>query len=256
MPDLRLAAVAVVHLLTAAAFVAVGARFRARAVAPGMDQARNAFIVWWWGFALYLGLQGLADLAAVAGLASLPLVAAQRLATGPIVAAAAWGLAYHILFLWSGRAWLATPLAFYYGATGAAYSLWLLLHGPQAVVVTPWAADLVYTRPIEGLVWDLVLASVGLPLVVGSLAYLALWRKVPDRAQRYRIGLVGASILLWVVSGYTAQVLGGGIARFVAIVLLGLPTAAAVLAAYFPPARVRRWLAHGAQPPARPAPPG
>lgn len=251
---LILAAVGAVHLATAAAFFAVGARFRSRHVGLGMGLARNAFVAWWWGFGAYLALQGSLDLAAAAGQASFGAFLAFRLLTGPLLAASAWGLAYHILFLWSGKPAWALPLAFYYGAAGAVYSCWVWFHGPQGVLVGRWAAELTYAEPIEGPVWNAVLASIGLPLVLGSLAFLALAVKVHDREKRYRIVLVGSSLFLWVVSGYSAQVGASDAVRFVAIVGLGLATALTVLAAYYPPAPVRRWLHHGLpEAPLRPA---
>lgn len=243
MPPLTLAAVAAVHLVTAAAFVAVGRRFLRREVARANGLARDAFVAWWWAFAGYLALQGTLDAAAFLGAPSLRWAVAAHVLMGPLLAVAACGLAYHIAFLWSGRSWWAVPLAFYYGAAGATYSLWVLLHRPNAVEADAWGSGLAFALPLEGAVWSALLASFGLPLVLGSLAYLALAAKVRAREARYRIVLVGSSLLLWVTSGYAAQVAGGGLARFVAIAVLGLATAAAVMAAYFPPAPVRRWLA-------------
>lgn len=242
MVVLTLAAVGVVHLATAAAFVAVGLRFRSRDVAPGLGLARNAFAAWWLAFGAYLALQGALDVAAALGQVSFEAFLAFRLANGPLLAGAAWGLAFHTLFLWSGKPGWALALAFYYGATAALYSCWVWFHEPNGVVIGAWAVELTYAQPFDGLVWPLVLASIGLPLVLGSAAYLALAFKVHDRARRYRILLVGSSILLWVVTGYSAEVAAGRLLRFIAIVVLGLATALTVFAAHFPPARVRRWL--------------
>ncbi|MEA3137577.1 MAG: hypothetical protein QOC71_1858, partial [Thermoplasmata archaeon] len=220
MANVTLAAVAAVHLLTAVAFFAVGRRFQARKVESGMGLARDAFVAWWWAFGAYLAGQGALDLAAASGQTSFGAFVAFRLASGPLLAFAAAGLAYHILFLWSGKRWWALPLAFYYGAAGAVYSCWVWFHEPLGVAVGPWGADVAYAQPIAGPVWMAVLASIGLPLVLGSAAFLALAAKVHDRAKRYRIVLVGSSLLLWVVSGYSAQVGGGAILQFVAIVVL------------------------------------
>lgn len=242
---LTLAAVGAVHLVTAAAFFAVGARFRSRRVEVGLGLARNAFIAWWACFGTYLALQGAIDVAAAARHAPFAAVLAFRLLAGPLIAAAAWGLAFHILFLWSGKGAWALPLAFYYGAAGAVYACWVWFHGPQGVEVGRWTAELRYAEPLDGPVWSIVLASFGLPLVLGSLAFLALALKVHDREKRYRILLVGTSLLLWVVSGYAAQVGAGDGLRFVTIVVLGLATACTVMAAYYPPAPIRRWLHHG-----------
>lgn len=237
-----LAAVAVVHLVTAAAFIAVGRSFLARPVTAGMTLPRNAFVTWWWGFAAYLAGTGLLDLAAAAGYVWFPAFVVHRVVSGPLIAAAAWGLGFHILYLWSGKASWAIPLAFYYGAAGAAYSFTIWMHGPTGVVVTDWSANIGFETPVGGPLWQIVLASVGLPLVLGSLAYLGLAWKVHDRPQRYRIVLVASSILLWVSSGYAAEVGGGQVVRFVAIVVLGLVTACTVMLAYFPPKSVQHWL--------------
>ena len=243
-----LAAVAAVHLATSAAFAAVGLRFLHRTVEPGMGLARNAFVAWWWCFGAYLALQGLLDLAAALGWAPFAPFLAFRLLSGPLLAAAAWGLAYHILFLWSGKQSWALPLAFYYGAAGAVYSCWVWFHGPTGVAVGAWGAELSYGQPIGGPVWMAVLGSIGLPLVFGSAAFLALAAKVHDRAKRYRIVLVGSSLLVWVVSGYSAEVGAGPVLQFFAIVVMGLATALAVTAAYYPPGPVRRWLQHAPGP--------
>lgn len=238
-----LALVGSVHLVTAAAFVAVGLRLRSRAVQAPLGLARDAFVVWWLAFAAFLAGQGVVDLLAAAGSLPLWVAATFRIGSGPLLAVAAWGLAYHILFLWTGRRGLALPLGLYYAVAGVAYSAWLWAHRPVAVAVGDWSADVAYAEPVTGPLWNAVLASIGLPLVLGAMGYLALAPLVHRRDQRYRIVLVGASLLVWVVAGYSAQVAAGEVARFVAIVVLGLFTAGSVLAAYFPPAPVRRWLA-------------
>lgn len=245
-PGATLAAVGIVHLVTAAAFLAVGRRFHRLQVGAGASLARRAFVAWWWGFAAYLAGAGSLDLLAAAGARPLAAFLAFRAAAGLLLAAAAWGLAYHIVYLWSGRQAWALPLAFYYGAAGAAYALMVLLSHPVGVTTTAWSADVQYVVPPAGAVWTVVLASIGLPLVLGSLAYLGLATKEHDRERRYRILLVGGSLLVWVVSGFAAEVGGSQALRFIAIVILGLCTAGAVTAAYYPPSPVRRWLARAA----------
>lgn len=242
MSALMLALVGLVHLVTAAAFVAVGHRLRVRSVLPDLGMARDAFVAWWWAFAAYLAGEGALAMLAAAGWSPLGPFLAFRLLSGPLIAAAAWGLAYHVLFLWSGRPGWALALAFYYGAAGCAYSMSVWLHGPVGVEVTSWSADVAYREPLGGALWQAVLVSMGLPLVLGSLAYLGLVRKVDGRAPRYRIVLVASSLLVWVASGYLAESAGGVAAQFIGVVLLGLLTAGAVTAAYFPPPAVQRWL--------------
>lgn len=232
---------AATRLATAAAFLIVARRIHGRPVSPALRSPRTAFVLWWCAFAAYLAGQGALDLAAAAGATPLWAFAGFRLATGPLLGIAAAGLASYVLFLWSGRGW-PTVLAFYYGAAGALYSYSAWTHHPDHVEVTAWTAGVAYAQPLEGPLLGTILASFGLPLVLGSLAYLGLALRVHGREQQYRIVLVGSSILLWVTSGFAAEMAGSVLARFIAIVLLGLLTAIAVLAAYFPPAPVRRWL--------------
>lgn len=238
---LTLALVGIVSCLTAATFVAVGWRMRGRRVDAANRGPRDAFVLWWWGFAAYLAGRGALDLAAAAGWTPLPAFVAFRLATGPLLGAAAGGLAHYIVYLWSGRSWR-VALTLYYAAAALAYSVSVWLHRPTHVEVTAWSTGVAYEVPFDGPLLALVLASFGLPLVLGSLAYLGLLFRTHDRRLRYRISLVGTSLLLWVTSGYAAEVSGAPVLRFVAIVVLGLATAGAMLAAYFPPATVRHWL--------------
>lgn len=242
--EATLALAGATRLATAAAFLVVARRFHARSVATAHRGPRDAFVLWWCAFAAYLAVQGGLDVAAAAGFTPLWPFAAFRLITGPLLGLAAWGLASYILYLWSGRGW-PTALAFYYGAAGAIYAMNAWLHAPDHVQVTAWTANAAYSKPMDSPLLGAILASFGLPLVLGSLAYLALATRVHDREQRYRIVLVGSSLLLWVTSGFAAELAGSLLARFVAIVLLGLFTAGAVLAAYFPPGPVRRWLRAG-----------
>src|SRR5688500_13193417 len=237
-----LATVGFVLLLTAVAFAAVGHRFHSRPVGTANLAARTAFVTWWWAFAAYLAGQGFLDVAAAYGYAPLQAHFAFRLMVGPLLSLAAWGLAFHIVFLWSGRGGWAFGLAAYYAAAAGFYDALVWLGSPNAVVVTDWAAALSYDVPPSGLLWNATLATIGLPLVLGSAAYLGLLREVADREQRYRIMLVGGSLLVWVVSGFAAEVAGSTTVRFVAIVVLGLLTSGAVVAAYHPPGPIARWL--------------
>src|SRR6185436_1572132 len=99
---------------------------------------------------------------------------------------------------------------------------------PTGVVAGDWQVDLSPTGPI-GLPWTLVLASIGIPVILCSIAFLVLAPRLPKREQRYRATLVGSSILVWVGSGLFAQVAGGAVAKFVTLVLFGLAAAVLVL---------------------------
>jgi hypothetical protein len=252
-----LALAGAVQLVTAASFIAVGARLRRRWVSPRDRLANQALVAWWWGLAAYMLMQGAFGLAGAVGWTSLSAYVASRALAGLLICFAAWGLAYHILFLFTGWRRLAIPLGLYYAVVAVAYDRSILNHHPLAVVAGDWEVLLVFASPLADPLWTAVLASVGLPPVLGSLAYLTLLRKVEMREQRYRIILVATSIILWVTTGFAAQVGGGPFLKYLTVVVFGLLASIVVFAAYFPPAPVRRWLGMGApgRPGSPPAPP-
>lgn len=79
------------------------------------------------------------------------------------------------------------------------------------------------------------------PQIAAAVAYLRLYAKAPDATARYRIALVGSSILVW----FSALLVGGALRiRSVwwpaASQTVGLAAALVVWLAYYPPAPWRR----------------
>lgn len=245
MSATTLLAASVAQVITGASFLVVARRIHGRSVSVGGLLAARAFVAFWAAMGTYMLLEGATGIAAAQGHASFAVDLAVRLASGPLLALAAGGLAFYVLYLFSGNRGWAVPIAAYYGFMGAMYSFSIWTHGPIGVTVGDWSQGLAYERPPAGdPVWSLVLASFGIPLVAGSLAYLALLRRAVDREQRYRITLVATSLLVWVVAGYLGQVAADGLLKFVSLVVVGFVTGLTVLVAYFPPHRVQDWLHH------------
>jgi hypothetical protein len=243
VPVLTLLTASAVQVMTGASFLVVGERVRGRPSSAAGRQAALAFVAWWWSMGSYMLVEGTAGALASFGHAPLALHIGVRIAAAPLIAAAAAGLAYYVLFLFLGRAWLLAPILVYYGFAGAAYAYAVGAGSPDGVAVGAWHAGLTYRDDLAGSpLWTGILASFGLPLVAGSVGYLALLPRVHDRAQRYRILLVGCSLLTWVLAGFVGQVAAGAFWQFVTLVVVGLFTGATVLAAYFPPHRVQAWL--------------
>jgi uncharacterized membrane protein len=111
---------------------------------------------------------------------------------------------------------------------------------PDEVVTKPWAAELEGTG--EGRLYQAVYVAVGVPPLLAGLAYLSLLFRVKEPIQRYRVALVGGSILLWVGSGLVARLSGSGLAAFLTLAVVGLGAAIAVLLAYHPPRAIARRL--------------
>lgn len=160
-------------------------------------------------FALWWG--GLAALEAIdAGIADAGL--RWTYLRAPPLALALWGLLYYVAYLYAGRrAWL-LPLGLFAGILGG-----VLVALDASGHAGGWTALLVAA-----------------PVLGAALAYASLYRRAGARAQRYRIALVGAAMGLW---GIAAVAAGSEALR------LAVPLAA--LAAYQPPARLRRWLDFG-----------
>ncbi len=129
-----LAVAGATQILVAAAFFLVGNRLRKRNVAGASRGAVLAFVGWWWGLAIYLGMVGALAVAAVAGWMPFSVHLASRLFAGPLLCAAVAGLAYHILFILTGRSAWRWVLAVYYGAAAIAYDALTLASHPTSVV--------------------------------------------------------------------------------------------------------------------------
>lgn len=237
-----LALSALLQLLTAASFLRVGATLRRRAVSGEKRRAALAFVAWWWGVAAYLVVQGFLTMLAAAGVAPLPLYVAAHVASAPLLAASVWGIAFYVLYLFTGWERLALPLGAFYAACGVAYVALLPWYGVRAPLVSAWLVGLEYARPLDAR-YSLVLAAFALPPILGSLAYLSLVPRLATRAQKYRATLVSLGILAWLGSGLVVRLGSNDLAKAVNLTIVGLLTALTVLAAYHPPRRVARWLA-------------
>jgi hypothetical protein len=78
------------------------------------------------------------------------------------------------------------------------------------------------------------------PQLAGAVAYAALWRRVEDATQRYRVLLVSLSLAAWFAGALVAALSDPDSPVILARPLLGLVAAGAVVAAYAPPAWVQR----------------
>lgn len=232
---------AAIHLLAAAAFVLVAWTLSRRKVTAGGKLPALAFVVWWSSLAAYMGIQAALQLSGALGEPPLGVFLAARVVTIPVLCASVWGLALHVLYLYTGSRRLAVPLAIFYGVVGVAFYVASFQPMPTGVAVGPWLVELEGTG--QGPLYRAVYAAVGLPPIVGSLAYLTLARRAPLPSHRFRIVLVSVAILAWVGSGLAARLGQSDVAKFVTLSVFGLGAAAAVLLAYRPPPPLAAWLA-------------
>lgn len=228
---------AVVHVSAGAAFLVVGRALSRKPVGVTDRMAAHAFVAWWTALGLYMLLQaGLAVVASFGG-ASLTLFLAARAVTIPLLMVSVWGIAFHVLYVFTGRPGLNFVVASFYAICGALFYVVTIVERPTQVEVKAWIVEL--TRPEGTPLLDLLYVAIGLPPLLASLAYATLFVRVQTPIQKYRVALVSGSILAWIGSGLAARVAHGDFWTFFTLVVLGLGAAATVLLAYFPPPRLR-----------------
>lgn len=204
-------------------------------------RAMRLFAFWWATLGLNLFAGGFTYVAAGTVGIDVAWQTTDALLQRALLAASLVGLMGYFFYVLTGRTRVVL-LSFVYGA----YFVWLVYglaqQHPVAVALFRWRTDLVYANSalVAGNVLSLVL--IVLPPVVASIAYLRLLPTVPTASQRWRIGVVSASILVW----WVVAVLAGqpNLLDAEAIQLAGralsLATAVAVLWAFHPPAWVQR----------------
>lgn len=244
-----LALVGAVHLVTGGSFLAVGRALLSRH--PSLGATRGALLAgaaWWWGLGAYLLIQAaLTFLVAFndGAAPTWPFLAA-RVVTVPLLCGAVWGLTYHLVYLFTGRAALAPWIGVLYGLVCVVFYYVSFVPMPQEILVDDWLVELEGTG--EGPLYRLVYVAVGLPPIAASLAYLALLARIHDPLRRLRVLLIAGGILAWVGGGLAARLSGGPLLKFLTLTVLGLVAAGAVLLAYYPPDALVRRLQRGSPP--------
>jgi hypothetical protein len=231
---------ALVHVVTAASFGAVGRAVLLRHSSPDSRPAARAGALWWWSLGAYLAIQAALSLLAAVDRAPVGVFLAARVVTVPLLCLSVWGLTYHLVYLFTGSHRAAPLLTVLYAGVAVAFYVASFSPLPQAVVTGPWVAELEGTG--EGPLYQAVYLAVGVPPLLASLAYFSLLFRVKEPMQRYRVALLGGSILLWVGSGLVARLSGRGLAAFLTLAVVGLGAAAAVFLAYHPPRALARRL--------------
>lgn len=230
-------------LLQGLLYAAVGRAVSQRQLTGEARRANAFFVLWWHSLAGLLIATAGFSAAAAFGYINLALHITLLHAVLLVICLALWGLGYYFAYLFTGRAHWLVPLGVFYGAFFLLLDYLVLLREPYAVHLGTWSTEIQYRHELAGGGWTqfLLLLLVG-PPIVGALAYLSLYFRVDAPEQKYRIGLVGGSISLWMASGVVASAAGWnetGWWRFVSS-LIGVCAALTILLAYRPPAAVRR----------------
>lgn len=207
--------------------------------------ARLALALFWMGAAAVAAIQGMRSASVVLGVDGFALIRALDQAATPAYCMAAGGMVYYVLYILTGRATLAIPVAVYYIVMVPVLRYPVELAHPIGYAVGPWNVNLVYEGALAGPAYTLALALTAVPMWAGVLAYASLLFHTPEPAARYRIACMTVGLLLWV--GAEVVVWAAGLAATpageVSRRLIGLGVAVVVGIGHAPPAVVRRRLA-------------
>ncbi|MBW3581825.1 MAG: hypothetical protein KY455_01885 [Euryarchaeota archaeon] len=222
---------------TGVVYLLVGARLGSRSVPQDAASASRLFALWWFGVGLYT-LSGVVQLSLFRiGIWDIVIHMTVVFSALLIVFIALWGLVYYLLFVYTGDERLLPATLAFYVVLYVAVVYYIVQSGPQAVAMQGGEVVVVYRDPPQGLAERVLVGVViGVPLL-SAAAYASLLLRASGRSQRYRIGLVSATIMVWLGTGLLINlffgldtVLGHIVSR-----AIGLLAALVVLMAFFPP---------------------
>ncbi len=229
----------VLALLASVVYGLVVWTLRRKQVADDARPALRGFMLWWGGLAI-VGLVS-AYLSLVQDIGAFGLVGGRVVLYGlvALIMVMLAGLAYYLLYLYTGRHSMLPLSAAFYAMLLVAFVVYVEAQQP-AIVQGEWTYSQAFA---PSSLWSILIgvALVGPPLIAAG-AYMALYRKAPDITIRYRILMVSGAFVVWfgwsVLSTFIRAALNMAEPTFmmqVASQVLGLLAALAVLMAYLPP---------------------
>lgn len=240
----------------AVVYAVVGHIVRRRPVSEPNRLANQLFSVWWSALAASTFASGLLSVVAYLGRLELALLVAITYVNVVLVVIGLWGLLYYLIFLFTGRRWILTPLSLFYTAYLILLFYFVQAGHPDGVATTGWNATLHYATPQGGLLLGVVIALLILPQLLSAISLFTLVFVVQEREQKYRLSIVSLSIIVWFGTSYLGALTGltRGLPWQLLTRLLGVAAALAILVAYRPPPAIRPWLNSAKRKP-RPSPP-
>lgn len=240
MPEPTLLLAATLALGSALGFVAIGFLV-AKRTPPSGTLASNAFPAFWHSAGVVYASQGLRALAAYLGVDSWALIVALEQLTTPFYCLAGASLTFYVLYLLTGRAWLAVPISAYFLAMTVLLRYHVARAEPIGYVVTEWQVNYVYAVGLQSAGYAVALGLVSAPIFGAITGYATLVWRLEDPALRWRIGWVGVGLLLWI--GVEAVAFATGLASTPTGEVLrrgaGLATAAVAAVGYARPTPAR-----------------
>ncbi|MCA1819919.1 MAG: hypothetical protein ABR562_03865 [Thermoplasmatota archaeon] len=243
MTTLTLVTGGLLALASGVVYAYVGHRIGQRRVVGEAALPLGAFAIWWQSLAAITIITALATIAASFDWLDADLYVALSYFTLMLLSVGLGCLLHYLVFLFTGRLRWWRPIV----AAYAAYLVFLIYvvrsHLPMGVERQRWQIAVHYERPLAGdplFAWAVVLLIA--PPLLSALAYGSLAYRVRERALRYRITVVAASILVWFGSALAASLSGydNSDGWQLGSRLIGLAAALCILAGYYPPRPLRR----------------
>lgn len=247
MSETTLAMAWATHIVVAALYGVVGTKLARRPVQGASAIAHRGFVAFW--FAL-MGNEVVGAMRSglyILDLLTVPVYSVLTQAGILLVVAALWGLLAYLLYLYTGSARSLRPLTIGYALFFIAIQLLVLSSGPvEALTDDGWSVERVPDADFPEWVGLLFLIFLIGPQFAAAVAFLSLYPRVEDRTQRYRIALVGGSIMVWFgsvllvsLTGEAGTGLRESVQWQLGSRLLGVLAAAIILMAYLPPAWIQ-----------------
>ncbi|HUR67782.1 MAG TPA: hypothetical protein VM370_00930 [Candidatus Thermoplasmatota archaeon] len=234
---------ALLQVVTGIFYAYVGRVCARRRIGGDAQLAASMFSVWWYALGALSGSAALTRVLAYAGVRELGVFVTLTHIAILGLCLAFWALQYYLVYLFSGeRRWL-LPLSGFYLALYIWIVYLIVWETPIGVDVSAWAVKLTFERPLTtGPVVAALTLLLIVPPVLGGIGYARLFFRVTEPTARYRIGLISFTIVAWFGSSLAAWGMGintaswwQGVSR-----AIGLVAALMIVAAYRPPAWVRR----------------
>lgn len=239
------AAQAALSLLASAALARAGQLAWRRAPRGEGRLAGRMLALWWFGAGVVVLVEAARGLLAAAGVLDPGVHEALLHLHALPLSVGLCGLLYHLAYLYTGNARLLRPLAATCAALFVLVTFTYASLGPWRVARTAWGVRMEPASP-DPVLGFVLAAAFATPALVAAAAYLRLYGRVPTAEQRYRVATVSAAFLA--LSGMLLAGLAGGAWSPAVHAAPALAAAVLAVAAYRPPAWVRRRLTPAARP--------
>lgn len=194
------------------AYTMVGITIGKRRISDEAVLGMRAFQAWWFGLAvltLFAPLMNLLDLLpADANLLTVRIFLLEAVLV--LLMLAVGGLVYYLFYVYVGKRWVVWPVAAY------AFAELVLL---QTIIVQAHPIDygahcpgggFCYEHEFSGTPLASVLSySLTVPILIGAVAYFALFFRVEERAQKRRVAMVAGALVFWFGSSFLASLIKG-----------------------------------------------